>query len=116
MVDIRELQKKGLISNNARVELPPTNRHGFIYFSKKEKTKKIAETTPSSTTDTSQSSGSVFGFMDSFSSSPSPSFSSETDGYSKREVDRRLEQLDNKIYKLEQRIELLERKANISSY
>jgi hypothetical protein len=55
--------------------------------------------------------------MDSFSSSSSsPSFSSETDGYDKREVDRRIEALDNKLYKLEQRIEVLERKANVGSY
>ena len=109
MVDIRELQRKGMIPKNPE-DIPHADRKGFIDFSKKEK-KKIEEETPT------KSSGGVFGFMDSFSSSSSsPSFSSETDGYDKREVDRRIEALDNKLYKLEQRIEVLERKANVGSY
>jgi hypothetical protein len=42
-------------------------------------------------------------------------FSTERDGYSKREVDSKVQQLDSVIYKLEQRIEVLERKAGIDS-
>jgi hypothetical protein len=115
MVDVAELQRKGLIINN-RAELPPTNRQGFIDMSKKEK-KKMEETiTVPAQSSSSGSGGGFFGFMDSSSSSSSNSFSTETNGYDKREVDRRIEALDNKLYKLEQRIELLERKANVSPY
>jgi len=113
MVDVAELQRKGMIINN-RAELPPTNRQGFIDMSRKEKKKAEEEiTVPAQSS--SSSSGGFFGFMDS-SSSSSNSFSTETNGYDKREVDRRIEALDNKLYKLEQRIELLERKANVSPY
>lgn len=112
MVDLAELHKKGLMTNNPRVELPSTNRQGYIDLSQKSTTEIREETTP-----ITENSTSVFGFMDNFSpSSPANSFSSETDGYSRREVDKRLEQLDNKIYKMEQRIELLERKANVNAY
>lgn len=111
MVDLAELQRSGKIPKNPD-NIPTTDRRGYIDLSRKSTTK-IQDETPSQ----QESPGSVFGFMESFSSSSStPSFSTETDGYSKREVDRRLEQMDNKIYKLEQRLELLERKANINSY
>ena len=114
MVDVAELQRKGLIINN-RAELPPTNRQGFIDMSRKEKKKSEEEIIVPAQPSSSSSGGGFFGFMDS-SSSSSNSFSTETNGYDKREVDRRIEALDNKIYKLEQRIELLERKANVSPY
>ena len=59
-----------------------------------------------------------FGFMDSNSettpnkevfSSPT-AIQTEIDAYSKREADEKIEKLDSLIYKLEQRIEVLERK------
>lgn len=116
MIDIEELQKRGRIAKAGTV-LPPTNKQGFIDFSKGKtstpmstKTETFAEITPTSS---SPSSGGFFGFMDS-SSSGSSSFSTEANGYSKQEVDRRIETLDNKIYKMEQRIELLERKVGVN--
>ena len=107
MVDIRELQRKGIIRiprNNIEV---PTDKDGFVELNKKPKTK----TTIASSSDSSSAPTSAFNF---FNSEPQSQFSSETEGYNKREVDAKIETMDNKIYKLEQRIELLERKLGIT--
>ncbi len=105
MVDMRELERKGLIKPATYNQQTTQNNDGFVDFSKEKETEKKQpnEETPSS----------VFGFMENNSSNNS--FSTESEGYSKREVDNKIEALDNKIYKMEQRIELLERKAGVQS-
>lgn len=103
MVDLRELQKKGIVIIPKKDVVVPQNEEGFIEVAKK----------PTSSSLNSQNSGSDFlGFMS--GRSGSSSFSTETDGYNKREVDDKITNLDNKIYKLENRVELLERKIGVA--
>jgi hypothetical protein len=106
MVDIRELQKRGVVRIPTKDITVPTNSDGFVELGAKP------ETTPQAQTSNSD----FFGFTDMTSSTQSPqnSFSTETDGYDKREVDEKITNLDNKIYKLENRIELLERKLQVN--
>ena len=104
MVDVRELQKRGVVRIPKDDIVIPTNKEGFVEFGKQ------------SSSNGSSSNAEFFGFM---GSSPKPtsstnSFSTQGEGYNKREVDEKVTELDNKIYKLENRIELLERKLNIS--
>jgi hypothetical protein len=97
MVDIRELQKRGIVRPPKNDDIViPTNREGFV---------EVNSSKPAYPT---------FFKKPNKSSSPSQSFSSEKEGYSKREVDSKISELDNKIYKLEQRIELLERKNGVN--
>jgi len=105
MVDIRELQKRGVVRIPKDDMIIPTNKEGFVELGKQS---------PSS--NDSSSNAEFFGFMGS-SPKPTPStdsFSTQDEGYNRREVDEKVTGLDNKIYKLENRIELLERKLNIS--
>lgn len=102
MVDIRELQKRGVVKIPKNDITIPTNKDGFVDLNKNK------STAPTSNTE-------FFGFMD----SPTPtssenSFSTQIDGYNKREVDEKMTNLDNKIYKLENRIELIEKKLDIN--
>lgn len=99
MVDVRELQKRGVVRiPKDDIEIP-TNKEGFIELG----------STKSSMPKKSQKTD-FFGLMD---TSSSETFSTESDGYNKRQVDQKISDLDNKIYKLEQRVELLERKLDI---
>jgi hypothetical protein len=111
MVDIRELQKRGVVRIPKKREHVPMTKEGFVEYGtvKQESTKPTEAKT--------QSNANFFGFMNSSTSSqpkPKSSFSTEQDGYSKREVDAKITDLDNKIYKLEQRIELLEKKLDVN--
>jgi len=93
MIDIAELQRRGRIrmpKGDVEVE---TNKEGFVEVDAKK--------------------DAPISFFENPSQNAS-GFSTEQDGYSKREVDARIEALDNKVYKLEQRIELLERKAGVN--
>jgi hypothetical protein len=115
MVDIRELQKRGVVRIPKKNINIPTNPEGFVELGSNQETPST-ESTSSET----QSNANFFGFME--DSSPktqipdtdSSSFSTESGGYNKREVDAKTSDLDNKIYKLEQRIELLEKKLDIN--
>jgi hypothetical protein len=111
MIDVRELQRRGVVVIPKQEIVIPTDREGFVELGADSKVR-IPKTERDTTTNAS-----FFGF----SSSPSPmeiqspsSFSNQTDGYNKREVDTKITELDNKIYKLEQRIELLERKVGVN--
>ncbi len=98
MIDVRELQRRGIVKAPKKEEPEiPTNREGFVEI---EGSSKPAYPT--------------FFKNQSESSVKSNSFSTEKEGYSKREVDTKITELDNKIYKLEQRIELLERKNGVN--
>jgi len=100
MVDVRELQKRGVVRIPKEDIEIPTNKEGFIEFGTTKSTlpKKSRQTE-------------FFGSMD---TSSTDSFSTESDGYNKRQVDQKITDLDNKIYKLEQRVELLERKVGVN--
>lgn len=108
MVDVRELQKRGVVRIPRREISIPTTSEGFVELGQTTKTQEPK-------TD-SQDNANFFGFMDN-SESDSPqtqTFATESDGYNKREVDVKITDLDNKIYKLEQRLELLEKKLDVN--
>jgi len=108
MVDIRELQKRGVVRIPKKEILIPTTSEGFVELGK--------TTTPETTTQETQSNANFFGFTNTTEpTQPEPtSFSTEPEGYNKREVDEKITDLDNKVYKLEQRIELLEKKVGVN--
>lgn len=95
MIDVRELQKRGIVRIPKKDIVVPTNREGFVEFSTN------GRPTTQSTQPTTNNE--LFGFMDTTSSQSTTNNSSK------------LTDLDNKIYKLEQRIELLEKKLDINS-
>ena len=94
MIDVRELQKRGVVRIPKRDIVVPTNREGFVEFGTNGKP---AQQTPSTNSE-------LVGFMDTTSNTSQPSTA---------ETSNKIVDLDNKIYKLEQRIELLEKKLDI---
>lgn len=121
MVDIRELQKRGVVRIPKKEIKAPTTSEGFVELSNS-----TSDSRPS-TSDSPQSNADFFGFIDKPTTNkgsvescrfaaqqPTTSFSDSPDGYNKREVDTKITDLDNKIYKLEQRLELLEKKIDIN--
>jgi hypothetical protein len=106
-VDLRELQKKGIIRIPKKEIDVETDRNGFVELS--NVSQESNNSSPKS--DESSSEGGFFNFFD--SSTENKIGSEQKD---QREFYRKIEELDNKIYKLEQRIELLERKSGVSSY
>jgi len=115
MVDVRELQKRGVVRIPRQRINAPTDKDGFVEIGKG--TEPGLSEAPSGGTTSNQN---FFSFMSqsssagsAFDNEESPS-TQESDGYSKREVDSKVSDLDNKIYKLEQRVELLERKLDVN--
>ena len=101
MIDVRELQRRGVVRIPKQDVVVPTNRDGFIEMGsggEMTKTETPVASTPISNTE-------LFGFMDQTSSTPASSTS--------RDDSERITALDNKIYKLENRIEVLEKKLDI---
>ena len=111
MIEIRELQKRGVVRIPKKNIVIPTNSEGFVELGANKRTNKGES--PLSESEKSDSNAEFFGFMDS-PSQTDDNFSTQTNGYNKIDVDEKMAGLDNKIYKLEQRIELLERKLDIS--
>jgi hypothetical protein len=116
MIDMRELQKRGVVVIPKKDSLTPTNQEGFIEIGKSKNTQLQSS---SSSQNETLSNKDFFGFQN--LSNPSTSetsstsqFSTQTDGYDKREVDEKITGLDNKIYKLENRLEVLEKKLDIN--
>lgn len=105
MVDIRELQKRGIMQVPREDVKIPTNKDGFV-----ELNSNSVISPPSPTLDNMDSSGNIMGLMDRSSSSAGSSSSNEVS----RKISTQISNLDNKLYKLEQRIELLERKAGVN--
>jgi hypothetical protein len=101
MVDVRELQRRGVVRIPKNEDIIPTNSDGFVDVRSNTISPKKVE---KSKTDF---------FYGSKTLGQKEGFSSEGEGYNKREVDTKITELDNKIYKLEQRIELLEKKAGV---
>jgi len=115
MIDVRELQRRGVVRIPRENVVVPTDRDGFVEFGGSGSSEGPGVSS-STSSDSSSSNSEFFGFMgsgSSGSSASSDSFPSSSDGYDKREVDEKIAELDNKIYKLEQRIELLERKLDV---
>jgi len=114
MIDVRELQKRGVVRIPKKEAVVPTDSDGFVEFGADAK-----PTTPKTSTGESSNTN-FFSFMSqpsatgNISNSEEDSSSATSDCYSKLEVDSKIGDLDNKIYKLEQRIELLERKLDVN--
>lgn len=108
MIDVRELQKKGVVKiPRKKTKQENITKGGFINIRANQKNKKPEIS----------SNADFFGFASTTKTnkpSPQQNFSTESDGYNKREVDQKITDLDNKIYKLEQRTELLEKKLDIN--
>lgn len=111
MIDVRELQRKGVVRIPKQNLVIPTDSNGFVELGAER-----VRTPEPSTEPKTDSNSTFFNLME--SSSPAPSttetFNTESDGYNKREVDTKVVELDNKIYKLEQRVELLEKKLSVN--
>ncbi|MFH1452332.1 MAG: hypothetical protein ABIF88_04110 [archaeon] len=112
MIDVRELQKRGVVRIPSKDMVIPTNSQGFIELTGKSRDSS-ANSIPSPKSST-KSDSDFFNFIDSPATSTN-SFSTESDGYNKRQVDEKIVDLDNKIYKLEQRVELLEKKVGVNT-
>ncbi len=124
-VDIRDIPRPKV---NLGKSFMASEGTGFVDFTKKRKLpseiakekallKTIGQTSP---TTTSSSPASSFSFFDNPTPSPSyPTQSSSTDNSDTADLMRKLStqisDLDTKLYKMEQRIELLERKAGVST-
>ena len=100
MVDVRELQRRGVVRIPKRDIVVPTDNNGFVELG--------ANAQPASTTSTESSATGVMDFLGSSSAAAVPSASGN------RIESERVTELDNKIYKLEQRIELLEKKLDVN--
>lgn len=121
MIDVVDMQKRGMVKVPERkVSNIKADKNGFVEL-KSSSSSSMGSMSSSSVpqTEEKKSSGGFFDFFGGGSSSTSTtsssdnSFSTEANGYDKREVDAKIENLDNKIYKLEQRIEVLERKTGV---
>ncbi len=106
MIDVGELQRQGRIQPTSGESTIPTNNEGFIELGQSN-VAKPAEETPNTPTPNMD-------FFNVSTTTETATFSEEANGYSKREVDAKMQELDNKLYKMEQRIELLERKAGVN--
>ena len=102
MVDVRELQRRGVVRIPKQDIVIPTDQNGFV-----ELRANAQPVSPTTSVETS-SSASVMNFLGSSSATAVPSASGN------RVDSERMTELDNKIYKLEQRIELLEKKLDIN--
>jgi len=98
MVDVRELQRRGVVRIPKQDIIVPTDNSGFVELG--------ANAQPTSTE--SPPTTSVMDFLGSSSAAAVPSASGN------RVDSERMTELDNKIYKLEQRTELLEKKLDIN--
>ncbi|MBS3087424.1 hypothetical protein J4226_02405 [Candidatus Pacearchaeota archaeon] len=96
MIDVRQLEKRGVVKLPKKEITVPTTKEGFVEFNK-----------PKSNAD-------FFGFTNTPPHDSQLTTHDSSDNYNKREVDTKMANLDNKIYKLEQRIELLEKKLDIN--
>lgn len=101
LIDIGALQRKGKIKSEKEVlDNLNTDKEGFVDFSSSAE-KKFNNGNVSSD------------FLE--VNSINESIGSKEDVYSKKEVDSKIQEIDNIIYKLEQRIELLEKKAGVNN-
>ena len=100
MIDVRELQRRGVVRLPKNEDVVPTNSDGFVDMR-------------SNTISPKKTNSDLF-YGNKQLKEKATTFSTETEGYSKREVDAKMVELDNKIYKLEQRLEVLERRIGVN--
>lgn len=118
MVELSEVQKRTVNLPHGR-KFVPKDGYGFVDLTRKPKLplkaleSKEKTAAPATTQPATQSSG--FSFFDTPSVTPSSTSSSSDSSEEIRKVSMQLSDLDTKLYKLEQRIELLERKAGVSN-
>ena len=113
MIDIGDLHRRGFIKAPKKAKQLETDKNGFVELSSN------SASSPANSSVTEKSSGffDFFGNETSSGSSSSSMSNSDSDNtYSKKEIDKRLEDLDNKLYRLEQRLELIERKVGVGNY
>jgi len=108
MIDIRKLQRRGVVRIPRQDIIIPTDKNGFVELETNSKSM-----TPATSAKTS-SNLNFFGLGNRLSSTTAVSSTSKSDSYNKQGVDVKMSELDNKIYKLEQRIELLEQKLDVN--
>lgn len=101
MVDLRDLSKSRAVMPQQQPTLP-TNQEGFVQMNTNQQSQSTEETTPS-----------VLGFLDNPASTTTTTISPSSSDDIRKLTDR-IERLDNLLYKLEQRIELLERKVGVN--
>ncbi len=112
-VDLRDLQRRGLIRIPKKEVEIETDRNGFIDLGPNNST---SQTPLKEESQTTSSSPGFFNFIDNPSDNRTlGSANSSSMEQERRDMTRKIEELDNKIYKLEQRIELLERKSGVGS-
>ena len=106
MVDLRNLHGRRVVVPKEDVMIPQ-NKDGFVELGGD------SSAVVSSESEDKESPGTMFNFMD----NPAASSGVSSGGSSSdiRKLTERIERLDNTIYKLEQRIELLERKVGVNS-
>ena len=105
-VDLRDLHRKGLIKMPKKETEVETDRDGFVDLGSSNQ-----QTTMNDNLSQTGSNSSFFSTFD----TPQVDSSNQPSQNTDRELTRKLEELDNKIYKLEQRIELLERKSGVGN-
>jgi len=113
-IDLRDLPKPKL---NLRKEISSVNSYEFVDLTKKRKLpseiakeKAVLKTIGNNTTSPAQSS---FSFFDTPTTAPQSSSNNPDAENLMRKLSSQISDLDTKLYKMEQRIELLERKAGI---
>ena len=113
MIDVGRLQQRGRVlgPDTASPQLD-TDKDGFAVVGNDSSAQPSASSAPAAGSESVLQSSS-FMDMTAPAAQPSTSFSTEKDGYSKREVDSKVQELDRLIYKLEQRLEVLEKKAGV---
>lgn len=111
-VDLRDLQKKGLIRVPKKEVEIETDRNGFIDLGKKGSS---LNPNMSDNLSNPKTEPGFFNFFENSTQESNTSLSNSNSEKELRELTRRFEDLDNKLYKLEQRIDLLERKSGVGS-
>ena len=109
MIDVRELQKRGVMRIPRNSVEVPTDKDGFVEIG--QNTRSTPSTTAQTFSESDSEGGNFMSFMDN-PSTPTSTISSSSLNNSQK-ISTQISDMDNKIYKLEQRIELLERKLGV---
>ncbi len=116
MVELSEVQRRSVNLPLGR-KFVPKDGYGFVDLARKPKLPLKALQNPPKQSLTPASAPGTFSFFDNPASTVSPTSNSsnlEVDE-SLRKISMQISDLDTKMYKMEQRIELLERKAGVSN-